>query len=154
PELPSFQQGLFYVQDPSTLLAVRALQPQPGETVLDFCAAPGGKLTYAAQLMDNKGQIVACDISSQRLKLIQENCARLGATCAKVVLLSTLNSQLSTLFDRILLDVPCSNTGVMRRRVELRRRLRPEEIQRLRTLQLELLRQAAPLLKPGGTLVY
>jgi 16S rRNA (cytosine967-C5)-methyltransferase len=152
--LPSFQQGQFYVQDPSTLLAVRSLQPQPGQTILDLCAAPGGKLTYIAQLMQNHGNVIAHDVTPDRLKLIQENCARLGVTCAETVFPSTLNSQLSTLFDRILIDAPCSNTGVLRRRVDLRWRIRPEELTRLSALQLQLMHQAAPLLKPGGVLVY
>jgi len=153
-ELPSFQQGLFYIQDPSTLLAAQSLDPQPGESILDLCAAPGGKLTYLAQLVRNEARLTAYDISPERLKLIEENCARLGVTCAHPVLPSTLAGQTSPLFDRILLDAPCSNTGVMRRRVDLRWRIRPEEINRLRGVQLELLAQAARLLKPRGTLVY
>ena len=153
-QLPSFQQGLFYVQDPSTLLAVRELDPQPGESVLDLCAAPGGKLTALAQLMHNEGRLLAHDTTPDRLKLIDQNCARLGVTCAQTLLPSTLNSQPSTTFDRILLDAPCSNTGVMRRRVDLRWRIRLGELGRLRLTQLELLRQAATLLKPGGLLVY
>jgi 16S rRNA (cytosine967-C5)-methyltransferase len=152
-KLASFQQGFFYIQDPSTLLAVRELNPQPGETILDLCAAPGGKLTYIAQLMHNQGRLVAHDTYPERLKLIEENCARLGVTIAQAVLPSTLDPRPST-FDRVLLDAPCSNTGVMRRRVDLRWRIRPEEIERLRGTQLELLRQAAAHLKPGGTLVY
>ena len=152
--LPSFQQGLFYIQDPSTLLAVRELDPQPGESVLDLCAGPGGKLTALAQLMRNEGRLLAHDTTPNRLKLIKQNCARLGVTCVQTVLPSTLNSQPSTTLDRILIDAPCSNTGVMRRRVDLRWRIRPQEIGRLRATQLELLRQAASLLKPGGRLVY
>jgi 16S rRNA (cytosine967-C5)-methyltransferase len=152
--LPSFQQGLFYVQDPSTLLAARELDPQPGEHVLDFCAAPGGKLTYIAQLMRNEGRLLAHDTAAERLKLIEQNCARLGVTCVQTALPSTLNPQPSTLFDRILIDAPCSNTGVMRRRVDLRWRIRLEEIGRLQATQRVLLRQVAALLKPGGTLVY
>jgi 16S rRNA (cytosine967-C5)-methyltransferase len=152
--LPSFQQGLFYVQDPSTLLAVRELDPQPGECVLDLCAAPGGKLTVIAQLMRNEGRLVAHDTTPERLKLIDQNCARLGVTCVQTALPSALNAQPSTSFDRILIDAPCSNTGVMRRRVDLRWRIRPGELGRLRSTQLELLRQAAVLLKPGGVLVY
>ncbi|MCX6927498.1 MAG: 16S rRNA (cytosine(967)-C(5))-methyltransferase RsmB [Verrucomicrobia bacterium] len=163
--LPSLQQGLFYVQDPSTLLAVRELDPQPGERVLDLCAAPGGKLSYIAQLMRNEGCLLAYDTAPERLKLVGQNCARLGIACVQTSLPATLHSQPSTpptinfpeasaLYDRILIDAPCSNTGVMRRRVDLRWRIRPEEIGRLRAAQLELLRQAAPLLKPGGTLVY
>ena len=152
--LPSFQEGLFYVQDPSTLLAVRELDPHPGETVLDLCAAPGGKLTLIAQLMRNEGRLFAHDTSSDRLQLISQNCARLGVTCVQMALPSTLSPGASPPFRRILLDAPCSNTGVMRRRVDLRWRIRLEEIGRLRATQLNLLRLAASLLKPGGTLVY
>jgi 16S rRNA (cytosine967-C5)-methyltransferase len=152
--LPSLQQGLFYVQDPSTLLAVHELDPQPGESILDLCAAPGGKLSVIAQLMRNEGRILAHDTSPDRLKLIEQNCSRLGITCAQTVLSSTLNPQPSTAFDRILIDAPCSNTGVMRRRVDLRWRISPKEIGRLRATQLELLSQAASLLRPGGRLVY
>jgi 16S rRNA (cytosine967-C5)-methyltransferase len=152
--LPSFQQGLFYVQDPSTLLAAQELDPHRGESVLDLCAAPGGKLTYVAQLIGNEGRLLAHDTAPERLKLIEQNCARLGVTCVQTFLPSTFNPQPSTLFDRVLIDAPCSNTGVMRRRVDLRWRIRPEEIGRLRATQGELLRQAASLLKQGGTLVY
>ena len=152
--LPSFRDGWFYIQDPSTLLAVRELGPQPGETILDLCAAPGGKTTFIAQQMNNQGRLVAHDTFPDRLKLIEENCQRLGVTCVETILPSTLNSQLSTSFDRVLVDAPCSNTGVLRRRVDLRWRISPEEILRLQKTQLELLRQAASVLKPGGTLVY
>jgi 16S rRNA (cytosine967-C5)-methyltransferase len=152
--LPSFTQGFFYIQDPSTLLAVAELDPQPGETILDYCAAPGGKVTYIAERMKNQGMIFAQDTNTERLKLVEENCARLGVTCVRPALPSTLNSQPSALFDRILIDAPCSNTGVMRRRVDLRWRIRESEISRLRTTQLQLLREAAIRLKPSGTLVY
>ena len=152
--LPSFQQGLFYVQDSSTLLAVRELDPQPGEHVLDLCAAPGGKLTYIAQLMRNEGRLLAHDTASERLKLIEQNCTRLGVTYVQTLLPSTLHAPRSSLFDRVLIDAPCSNTGVMRRRVDLRWRIRLEEVGRLQATQQGLLRQAAALLKPGGTLVY
>jgi 16S rRNA (cytosine967-C5)-methyltransferase len=152
-ELPSFQQGWFYVQDPGTLLAGRELDPQPGETILDCCAAPGGKTTFIAQLLNNQGRIVAQDVSNERLKLVRENCARLGATCVEPVLSSTFNLQPST-FNKVLVDAPCSNTGVLRRRVDLRWRIQPGEIPRLQTAQLDLLHRAAPRLKPGGVLVY
>ncbi len=149
--LESFRQGGFYIQDPGTLLAVRELDPRPGETILDLCAAPGGKTTFIAQLMNNEGRLVACDIALGRLKLIQENVTRLGVTCVETT--STLDPRPST-FDRILVDAPCSNTGVLRRRVDLRWRIQPNEITRLRGTQLGLLRQAATLLKPVGVLVY
>ena len=153
-ELASFRQGWFYVQDPSTLLAVESLGAQPGEAILDLCAAPGGKLTYIAQQVRNEARIAAHDVSTERLKLIHENCVRLGVTCAHAILPAEMAVQPSASFNRILLDAPCSNTGVMRRRVDLRWRIRPEEIKRLREMQIELLAQAARLLKPGGTLVY
>jgi 16S rRNA (cytosine967-C5)-methyltransferase len=151
--LASFRDGWFYIQDPGTLLAVGRLEPQPGETILDFCAAPGGKTTFIAQLMNNQGRIVAQDVSEERLKWIQENCARLGVTCVETVLPLAPDPRPST-FDRVLVDAPCSNTGVMRRRVDLRWRIQPEEIERLRTAQLDLLKQAATKVKPGGVLVY
>ena len=151
--LASFRDGWFYVQDPSTLLAARELAAQPGETVLDLCAAPGGKATFLAQLMNNEGKIVACDISEERLRLLRENCARLGVTCVETTQNSKLKIQ-NLKFDRILVDAPCSNTGVLRRRVDLRWRISPAEILRLRQTQLDLLKLAATKLKPGGVLVY
>jgi 16S rRNA (cytosine967-C5)-methyltransferase len=166
--LESFRQGWFYIQDPSTLLAPCVLGPQPGETILDLCAAPGGKTTFIAQLMNNQGRIVAMDNSRERLKLLEENCVRLGVTCVETMLkaphLSPLPAERGEggrrpgeemeKFDRILVDTPCSNTGVMRRRVDLRWRVQPKEISRLQEAQLSLLQQAAPALKPGGVLVY
>ncbi len=183
--LESFRDGWFYIQDPSTLLAVRELAPRPGETILDLCAAPGGKTTFIAQLMGNTGRIVAEDVSEDRLQLIRENCSRLGVTCVEtlsaphpgplpvwrgegekfenVAKLSFAPPQRGEggrrpdegeLFDRVLVDAPCSNTGVMRRRVDLRWRISPDEIQRLRATQLDLLKVAATKLKPGGVLVY
>ena len=151
--LGSFKRGCFYVQDPSTLLAVTELDPQPGETILDFCAAPGGKTTLIAQRMENRGRIVAHEPAPERLDLVKENCARLGVTCVEAA--AQLDPATCGLrFDRILVDAPCSNTGVLRRRLDLRWRIRPEEIIRLRAAQLGILERVAPFLKPGGTLVY
>ena len=180
--LGSFRDGWFYVQDPSTLLAPLELGVQPGETVLDLCAAPGGKTTFIAQLMGNQGKIIACDVSDDRLKWVRENCERLGVTCVETIVTSQPASDRllplrrgegrdeGTLdhlarrshadaarpsnFDRILVDAPCSNTGVMRRRVDLRWRITSGEIGRLQQAQLDLLKLAATKLKPGGTLVY
>jgi 16S rRNA (cytosine967-C5)-methyltransferase len=149
--LESFQKGWFYVQDPSTLLAGHELNPQPGESILDLCAAPGGKTTFIAQLLNNEGRVVAHDPAPDRLKRVEENCRRLGVTCVQST--STLDGQPST-FDRVLVDAPCSNTGVMRRRVDLRWRIQPAELERLRATQLSLLHQAASKLKSGGTLIY
>ena len=153
--LPSFQEGWFYIQDPSTLLAVVELNPQPAEGVLDLCAAPGGKTTLMAQLMKNQGVIMAQDPHIARRDLIRENCVRLGVTMVRLSRASTnIYTELSQPYDRVLVDAPCSNTGVMRRRVDLRWRIRAEEIERLRAAQLNLLDAAAIQVKPGGTLVY
>jgi 16S rRNA (cytosine967-C5)-methyltransferase len=166
--LPSFQAGGFYIQDPSTLLAVRELDPKPGETVLDLCAAPGGKTTFIAQLMQNQGRIIAAEVSRDRLGLLRQNTTRLGITIVESALvgddgpLQAVTPAVATSplvpmplhFDRVLLDAPCSNTGVMRRRVELRWRIQPDEIARLRRKQAELLRLAAQCVRLGGTLVY
>jgi 16S rRNA (cytosine967-C5)-methyltransferase len=133
--------------------------------ILDFCAAPGGKTTFMAQLMNNQGHIVAQDVAEERLKWIWENCARLGVTCVETQRAAgilpaeqtkdgTAGGTPAARFDRILADAPCSNTGVMRRRVDLRWRIQPDEIERLRTAQLDLLQQAAARVKPGGVLVY
>lgn len=151
--LRCFNEGFFYIQDPSTLLAVRELNPQPGEEVLDLCAAPGGKTTFMAQLMNNRGRIVAQDNQPDRLGLIEENCKRLGVTCVSLSVAGSMATS-SSRFDRVLVDAPCSNTGVLRRRVDLRWRIRPEEIERLAATQRELLQSAAVKLKKGGTLVY
>jgi 16S rRNA (cytosine967-C5)-methyltransferase len=157
-KLGSFRDGWFYVQDPSTLLAPLLLDPQPGEHVLDLCAAPGGKTTFMAQLMKDEGRLVACDLSEKRLQLLGENCRRLGVTSVKSVCVGAESNLQSILpdpqFDRVLIDAPCSNTGVMRRRVDLRWRIRPEEIKRLTRTQLDLLKSAAALVKPGGCIVY
>lgn len=152
--LPSFREGHFYVQDPSTLLAVAELDPQPGEIILDYCAAPGGKTGCIAEKMQNRGRIVAQDTIEERVALVRENCRRLGVTCVETALPHEIDARLTAPYDRILIDAPCSNTGVMRRRVDLRWRIREQEIARLRTTQLKLLREAVPRLKPGGTLVY
>jgi 16S rRNA (cytosine967-C5)-methyltransferase len=149
--------GQYYVQDPSTLIAVDVLDPQPGESVLDMCAAPGGKTTHIAAKMQNRGQIIAADSSNVRLGLVTENCRRLGVSI--VATLACEGTRLErclrgTMFDRVLLDAPCSNTGVLRRRVDLRWRIEEKEIERLAALQAKLLAVAGELTKPGGVLVY
>ena len=151
--LGSFRDGWYYVQDPSTLLAPLLLDPQPGETLLDLCAAPGGKTTLLAQQIHNQGRIVASDAELNRLKLVRDNCIRLGVTCVE------FDNHLPSpddgrKYERILVDAPCSNTGVMRRRVDLRWRIQPAEVTRLSATQLALLHQAATRLAAGGVLVY
>jgi 16S rRNA (cytosine967-C5)-methyltransferase len=149
--------GLCYVQDPSTLVACDLLDPQPGEMVLDACAAPGGKTTYLAQLMRNQGRIVACDLYASRVARLRENIARLGVTNVQAIQHDCMQAGpplTPASFDRVLVDAPCSNTGVLRRRVDVRWRLTDEDFLRMPAQQLALLKRTATLLKPGGTLVY
>jgi 16S rRNA (cytosine967-C5)-methyltransferase len=152
--------GLGYAQDPSTLMAPDLLDPQPGERVLDACAAPGGKTTYMAQKMANRGRIVACEIFESRTLRLRQNVSRLGASVVRVHTLDFLlvpeegSPLLEAPFDRILLDVPCSNTGVLRRRVDVRWRLTEEDFIRMPVQQFAMVNRAVPLLKPGGVLVY
>jgi len=151
--LVSFRDGLFYIQDPSTLLSVALLDPQPGQAVLDLCAAPGGKTCHIAERMNNDGQLSAIDTSESRLGLLRENCDRMKVTCATLGQADDITAG-EARFDRVLVDVPCSNTGVMRRRLDLRWRLSPAQAKLLADEQLGLLGQAAAHTKPDGQLVY
>jgi 16S rRNA (cytosine967-C5)-methyltransferase len=148
--------GHCYIQDPSTAAACLLLDPQPGDRVLDACAAPGGKTGYLAELMKNRGSILACDRDQHRVETLAENLKRLGVEIVRSIRhdwkKQTLNE--ATDFDRILIDAPCSNTGVMRRRVDVRWRLTPEDFSRMPVQQLEIARSTIPSLKPGGVLVY
>jgi len=149
--------GHCYIQDPSTATACVLLDPKPGERVLDTCAAPGGKTAYLAELMKNDGFILACDRDEGRIRTLQDNLDRLGVGIAKCVQHDWASGGPPpdrTAFDRILVDAPCSNTGVMRRRVDLRWRLTPKEFPRMQDEQLRILRAAIPLLKTEGVLVY
>jgi 16S rRNA (cytosine967-C5)-methyltransferase len=154
--IPWIVSGLCYVQDPSTLMACEMLSPQPGERVLDACAAPGGKTSYLAQMMKNEGRIIACDVSADRLARMRENLERLAVSNVEVRRTDWLQSQPveKEKFDRILLDAPCSNTGVIRRRVDVRWRLKGDDFARMPEVQMGLIRNLAAVLKPGGTLVY
>jgi 16S rRNA (cytosine967-C5)-methyltransferase len=155
-QLPGYEQGWFAVQDESAMRVAAALAPEPGSRVLDLCAAPGGKTTHLAELMRNQGQIVACDVDDERLRTVAELSARLGITIIETVRLRPgLNENAPAgPFDAILVDVPCSNTGVLGRRPEVRWRLRPVDLKHLIPLQTKLLLQAAERVRPGGAIVY
>jgi len=154
----ALMKGLCYAQDPSTEIAPRLLHPRPGEAVLDACAAPGGKTALMAELMSNQGQIMASDASSARLKRMAGNLDRLRVDNVRAALHDWTRPAPDWLkqqkFDAILLDVPCSNTGVMRRRVDVRWRLKPEDFPTLAESQQRLLRTLINTLKPGGRVVY
>ena len=148
--------GHCYIQDPSTLAACSLLDPQPGERVLDACAAPGGKTSFIAELMKNDGVLLACDRDERRVETLSDNLKRLGVEIARAIRhdwkKQTLEGQAP--FDRILIDVPCSNTGVMRRRVDVRWRLTPDDFPRMAAEQFRIVREIVPLLKRNGVLVY
>lgn len=154
----ALKAGFCYAQDPSTSIAPKMLAPRPGETVLDACAAPGGKTAMLAQMMCGEGTLVACDSSPTRLNRLRENLTRLRAHRVQVMQHDFLSQDPppfgNLLFDRILLDVPCSNTGVMRRRVDVRWRLTEPEFAELAKTQRGIIEAALRLLKPGGSLVY
>lgn len=156
PGLPGFREGLFTVQDEASQVAALMLDPQPGERVLDACAAPGGKATHLAQLMDNQGELLAMDISGSKLALIQETAQRLGISIIRTRAADLLNSAAfpADAFDRVLLDAPCSGLGVIRRNPEAKWRLTPADITRLAATQQSLLKNAIRMLKPGGVLLY
>jgi 16S rRNA (cytosine967-C5)-methyltransferase len=156
----ALKRGDCYVQDPSTAIACELLSPQPREKVLDACSAPGGKAGYLAEIMQNSGVLVACDRDTKRLRLLKQNLTVLGVRIAKIVAHDWTQSRIPPAiraeapFDRILLDAPCSNTGVMRRRVDVRWRLTPTDFARMQKLQIEISSALVPLLRPGGMLVY
>ena len=153
--LPGFAEGFFSVQDESAMQAVDLLDPKPGETVLDLCAAPGTKTTHLAERMANQGTIIATDIRPDRLRRIDENSHRLGLTIVQPLLVSADSANVPPgPFDAILVDVPCSNTGVLGKRPEARWRIDAAEIQELATQQQVLLRSACERLAPQGRVVY
>ena len=155
PTLPGFSQGHWTVQDTSAQLVSYFLDPQPGETIIDACAAPGGKTTHIAELMGDQGTIFACDRTPSRLKKVQENAQRLELNCIETVVGdSRYLQQFINKGDRVLVDVPCSGLGTLHRHPDIRWRQTPENIRELTSLQLEILNQAAQWVKPQGTLVY
>jgi len=151
------KEGLVYVQDPATRHCVDLLAPQAGENILDACAAPGGKTALIAAHMKNSGKIFCTDSNEKRLPRLEENLKNLGITIASIQQhdwTSPAPEAWHGQFDGILLDVPCSNTGVFRRRLDARWRIQLETIQKLRETQSQILENALPCLKPGGRLVY
>ena len=157
----ALERGDCYIQDPSTAIACELLRPARGERVLDACAAPGGKSAYLAEMMANEGTLVACDRDAIRLERLRVNLVRLGVANTRIVRcnwreLDSVRAAgfVNPSFDKILVDAPCTNTGVMRRRVDVRWRLRPGDFARMQAEQIAILRAVAPLLKPGGSLVY
>jgi 16S rRNA (cytosine967-C5)-methyltransferase len=154
-QLPGYAEGWFAVQDFSASQAAIRLAPQPGQSVWDVCAAPGGKSSHLAAIMQNQGRVLATDIRSDRLEIVTENATRLGATIVRTQLVDEDGFRLpSGPFDAILVDVPCSNTGVLGKRPEARWRITPDGIDTLAHVQANLLGRALERLAPGGKLLY
>ena len=152
--LKSFKDGLFHVQDAASQFCIAALDPQPDETILDLCAAPGGKSFTVAERMNNTGKIVACDIHNHRLDLIKSGAARLGITNIECIVndAAVYNENLP-MADRVLCDVPCSGLGIVRRKPEIR--CKPlDTLKELPPVQGKILDTASLYVKNGGTLVY
>ncbi|MGB3512656.1 MAG: 16S rRNA (cytosine(967)-C(5))-methyltransferase [Microcoleaceae cyanobacterium] len=154
-KLPGYNEGWWSVQDSSAQLVTYLLNPQPGEIIIDACAAPGGKTTHIAELMEDNGTIFAIDKAASRLKKLQQNAERLQLQSISIFTGDTRKfSDFINQADRVLLDVPCSGLGTLHRRVDSRWRQTLENIQELSKLQGELLETAAQWVKPGGILVY
>ncbi|AKM18476.1 16S rRNA (cytosine(967)-C(5))-methyltransferase RsmB [Geobacillus stearothermophilus] len=153
----AFRAGLLTIQDESSMLVARALDPAPGERVLDCCAAPGGKTTHIAERMGGRGEVVAVDVHEHKVKLIEQQAQRLGFRCITPLALDSrrLGERFAPeSFDRILVDAPCTGFGVIRRKPEIKYTKGKDDVAALVAVQQAILRAAAPLLKKGGVLVY
>ena len=161
---PLLNKGNAYIKDPSTRIAPALLEPRAGESVLDLCAAPGGKAYDMAYAMQGKGQIVAVDLPGKRIARLEENLSTLRSEDLKceIVECDLLEMDTSTFeekslpsaYDAVMLDAPCSNTGVIQRRTDVKWRLQPNDIENCAKLQLQLLHSAARFVKAGGRITY
>lgn len=148
-----YRQGFFLVQDESAGLAVRLLDPKPGDRVLDMCAAPGGKTTFIGELMKNIGEIVAIDRYETRLNLVKNACQRLGIANAHFIAADAVTVQTSPA-ERVLVDAPCSGLGVLSKKPDAKWKREPEDFAKLTEIQGGILENSARLVKPNGILVY
>ena len=150
-----FKEGKIIAQDASSYLAAKNLGVKPNDLVLDICAAPGGKTAVLAEEMKNKGEIIAIDIHQHKKKLIEENMKKLGIDIVKATVLDARNvNKQGRKFDKILVDVPCSGYGVIRKKPEILYTKNRENVEELASLQLEILNSTADILKDGGELIY
>lgn len=150
---PLMKDGCISIHDEAQGLVCHLVAPQPGETVVDLCAAPGSKTTCMAELMSNSGMLVAVDINEVRMKMVIENVLRLGVNIVRPVIADGRHYKIEGV-DKVLVDAPCSNSGVIAKRPEVKERVNAKVIKRLARLQYELIVNAATFLKVGGTLIY
>lgn len=154
-DLPGYREGWWVIQDASAQLTTHLLDPQPGETIIDACAAPGGKTTHIAELMGDRGRIIACDRLAKRLNKVRENAARLQLRSIEIEAGDSRDQlKFANIADRVLLDAPCSGLGTLHKRPDIRWRQTAQGIEKLVKLQQELLNQVATWVKPKGILVY
>ncbi len=156
-EDPLFQEGFYFLQDEASQMIGHILGPKEGERILDACAAPGGKTTHLAQLMRGRGEIFALDLHGSKIKLILDNCARLGISIVRTTQADAthpLPFPPGEPFDRVLLDAPCTGLGILHRHPEAKWKRRPEDLLRLQSLQKKIIENVSLWLKPGGILVY
>ncbi len=153
---PLYDQGLFQIQDESSMIAINTLDPQPGETIIDVCAAPGGKTMFMAEKMNNKGRIIARDIFEHKIKLLESDQKRLGIDIIEPVVFDAtqIDETMINKADRVLCDAPCSGLGVIRRKPEIKYNRKEEEINELSKLQLQILFNASKYVKDKGVLLY
>ncbi len=155
-DLNLFKQGLFTVQDIGAGKISLMLSPNKNDLVLDACSAPGGKTTHLAELMENEGEIIACDIHTHRIKLVEENANRLGVNIIKTKLQNATDfvKEYEEKFDKVLLDVPCMGIGVIKRKPDIKWQRSIEDIEKITKIQYEILEKCSKYLKIGGELVY
>lgn len=155
-ELDAYKKGLFYVQDVGAAQIVEALAPKKGETIIDMCAAPGGKTTHIAEKMGNDGKIYAFDVYDHKIKLINDNAKRLGIDIIDVHIGDGLvyNESLSEIADKVLVDAPCSGLGIISRKPDIKYLRKEEDIEKLADISYNILQNASKYVKKGGTIVF
>lgn len=152
--LPAFTDGLFHVQDESSQLAVRVLDPKAGERILDVCAAPGGKSFTIAEEMRDTGMLLSCDLHPHKVRLMEEGAARLGIGCMSCTVRDAAAEEPRETYDRVLVDAPCSGLGLLRKKPDIRLKKNGNEIDSLIDIQRAILSRAAAAVRAGGVLVY
>jgi 16S rRNA (cytosine967-C5)-methyltransferase len=152
--LEIFERGLVTVQDPAAALAAQLAAPQKGQSILDLCAAPGGKSFYLAELTGDTGKIIAVDRYPVKLKLIEDGAARLGIKSITTILGDARNLELEEQFDIVFADVPCSGTGVLAKKPDIKWKKEREDVYQMAELQKEILNASVNKVKPGGVLIY
>ena len=154
--LDLFKKGYFTIQDEGAGLVVKVLDPKPNDIVLDACSSPGGKTTYMAELMKDKGKVIAWDIHAHRVKLVEENAKRLGIHIIEGNYqdATIYREEFKEVFDKVLLDVPCLGIGVLKRKPDIKWKRKPEDITKITQIQQKILEACSKYVKPGGEIVY